>query len=72
MDIILKPDRHTSNWILEHTIEFSSEFYQRNEQLISELDTYINVTRVSYNMWRWSKKEDAEKFLTYFILKYSL
>ena len=48
----------------------SVEFYRINDVLIHELKTQPNVIRTSYNIWTWQSKEDAEKFLTYFTLKY--
>ena len=80
MNIKLTQHLWSSEWILENTFPRDSDdmtagdvikFYRINDILIEELKNYPGVVRTSYDRWTWTKKEDAEKFLTYFIIKYT-
>lgn len=47
------------------------ELQERIDWTISQLSTWDNVSRQSYDQWKFSRKLDAEKFITLFNLTWA-
>lgn len=57
----------------EGTIEYldDSKLTECIDWVTTELDHWKDVRRISYNMWSFKKKYDAEKFITFYSLSWT-
>lgn len=79
MALLAELHKRRSGWIL-HVVDFdddidadfdSDRWTECVEWTIAQLDSQPRVKRMAYDMWVFERKREAEKFKTFWLLKWA-
>jgi len=77
--LVAELNKHRSKWVL-HIIDFddnidskfdSDQWTECVEWTIEQLAGQPRVKRMAYDMWEFERKREAEKFKTFWLLKWT-
>jgi hypothetical protein len=76
---MFKISKFRNTWVMQADLNMTTSLvddsvfnwsYRALEDLIEELQDKPDVRRMGYDMWYWKNKNELDKFITYWCLKY--